>query len=203
MFRLLVFDLEGTLIENEFLPELAERVGKGEEVWRITKEGVEGKIDWEMGLKKRIAILKGLPMSVVEEESSKIRFVENALDVCKKLKKKGLLIAIISGGFNILADKVASIVSADYVFANRLVFNDGLLEGVELFVTPSGKGYIVERLQKSLGISPEETVVVADGANDIEMFRNAGLKLGFRPQPPVKGVIDRELKNLDEILDLV
>lgn len=170
MTKLIAFDLEGVLVEEEFLVELAKTVKKEEEVKRITEEGLSGKMEWEVGLRKRIEILKGVDYETVRRVSKKFTLRREALEMLQLARESGFKIAVISGGFSIFAKEIAKKVNIDYLVSNEFIFKDGKLEGYELVVS-NNKGHWLRKFADDCGA--EFVIAVGDGENDIGMIREA------------------------------
>ncbi|HET7336598.1 MAG TPA: HAD-IB family phosphatase, partial [Candidatus Nitrosotalea sp.] len=131
---LAIFDVEGVLLDAEFLPILAEKINKQDEIWAITRQGIEGKINWENGLKKRIELLRGIDYQTCKEVSDSLKIMTGAKEACRALKAAGWKIMAVSGGFTIMTDRLKEELDLDYVFSNELLFKDGKLDGVTIEV---------------------------------------------------------------------
>lgn len=131
---LAIFDVEGVLLDAEFLPILAEKINKQDEIWSITRQGIEGKINWENGLKKRIELLRGIDYQTCKEVSDSLKIMTGAKEACRALKAAGWKIMAVSGGFTIMTDRLKEELDLDYVFSNELLFKDGKLDGVTIEV---------------------------------------------------------------------
>ncbi len=201
---LIIFDVEGVLFDAEYLPMLAEKVNKEKDIWEITKKGIQGTIDWEEGLKKRIDLLKGLSHKTCSEVADSLPIMTGAKEVCRALKEAGWKILAISGGFTIMTDRLKKELNLDYVYSNELIFKDNKLEGVEISIdsdkAKSAKIKIEEWNQKQ-----EDIVVVVDGANDIKLFDICGLGIAYRAQDLVKDLATETLeeKNLAKIIGII
>ena len=201
---LVIFDVEGVLFDAEYLPILAEKINKEREIWEITRKGITGAIDWEEGLRTRIDALRGLDYETCKQVGDGLPIMTGAREACKVLKAAGWKIMAVSGGFTIMTDRLKEELGLDYVFANELVFKEGLLDDVKINVNAdkakSAMIKIAEWNQKK-----DEIVVVVDGANDIKLFGICGLGIAFRAQDSVKELADVTLeeKNLARILDII
>ncbi|MEE8178806.1 MAG: phosphoserine phosphatase SerB [Nitrosopumilaceae archaeon] len=201
---LIIFDVEGVLFDAEYLPMLAEKVNKEKDIWEITKKGIQGTINWEEGLKKRIDLLKGLSHKTCLEVADSLPIMTGAKEVCRALKEAGWKILAISGGFTIMTDRLKKELNLDYVYSNELIFKDNKLEGVEISIdsdkAKSAKIKIEEWNQKQ-----EDIVVVVDGANDIKLFDICGLGIAYRAQDLVKDLATETLeeKNLAKIIGII
>jgi len=201
---LAIFDVEGVLLDAEFLPILAEKINKQDEIWAITRQGIEGKINWENGLKKRIELLRGIDYKTCKEVSDSLQIMTGAKEACRALKAAGWKIMAVSGGFTIMTDRLKDELELDYVFSNELLFKDGKLDGVTIDVdSDKAKSAIIkinEWKEKK-----ENIVVVVDGANDIKLFNICGLGVAFRAQDMVKelATVTLEEKDLSKLIGLI
>lgn len=203
---LIIFDVEGVLLNAEYLPILAQVFGpsKEKEIWDITKQGIRGDIDWEEGLRKRVKALKGIKFDDAKQIGENLEIMPGAKDLCSALKDAGWKMIAISGGFTIITDRLKKELGLDLIFSNNLIFKNGTLDGLDLKVT-SDKSLLVRPLIEQWGIKKEEIVVVVDGANDIKLFEIAGYTVGFCPVELVKNKADDviELRNLSLLKNLL
>lgn len=203
---LIIFDVEGVLLNAEYLPILAQVFGpsKEKEIWDITKQGIRGDIDWEEGLRKRVKALKGIKYDDAKQIGENLEIMPGAKDLCSALKDAGWKMIAISGGFTIITDRLKKELGLDLIFSNNLIFKNGTLDGLDLIVT-SDKSLLVRPLIEQWGIKKEEIVVVVDGANDIKLFEIAGYTVGFCPVELVKNKADDviELRNLSLLKNLL
>jgi len=203
---LIIFDVEGVLLNAEYLPILAQVFGpsKEKEIWDITKQGIRGEIDWEEGLRKRVKALKGIKYDDAKQIGENLEIMPGAKDLCSALKDAGWKMIAISGGFTIITDRLKKELGLDLIFSNNLIFKNGTLDGLDLKVT-SDKSLLVRPLIEQWGIKKEEIVVVVDGANDIKLFEIAGYTVGFCPVELVKNKADDviELRNLSLLKNLL
>ena len=201
---LVIFDVEGVLFDAEYLPILAEKLNKEDEIWEITKKGIQGAINWEEGLRTRVDALKGLDFDTCQQVADDLPIMTGAKEACRVLKAAGWKIMAVSGGFTIMTDRLKEELGLDFVYSNELLFKDGKLDGVKINVdsdkAKSARIKINEWEQKQ-----EEIVVVVDGANDIKLFDICGLGIAFRAQDKVKDLanITLEEKDLSKILDII
>ncbi len=201
---LIIFDVEGVLYDEEYLPILAEKLNKEDEIWEITKQGIQGKIKWEEGLRTRVAALKGLDEKTCKEVSDGLPIMTGAKEACRVLKAAGWKLMAISGGFTLMMDRLQKELGLDWVYCNELLFKDGKLNGVKINVdsdkSKSAKAKIAE-----LGERREDIVCVVDGANDIKLFDICGLGIAYRAQDLVKDLATATLeeKDLSKILDII
>ena len=201
---LAIFDVEGVLYDAEYLPILAEKVNKEQEIWDITKKGIQGLINWEEGLQKRVEILKGISYETCMEVANSLPIMTGAKDACNVLKQAGWKVLAVSGGFTIMTDRLAKELNLDYVFSNELIFNDNKLDGVKIHgdsdKAKSAKIKIDEWNEKT-----DDTVVIVDGANDIKLFDICGLGIAYRAQDLVKDLatVSLEEKDLSKIIPII
>ena len=201
---LAIFDVEGVLYDGEYLPILAEKLNKEKEIWDITKKGIQGLINWEDGLKKRVDALKGLSIDVCQEVADELPIMHGAKEACKSLKNAGWKIMAVSGGFTIMTDRLKQELELDYVFSNELIFKDGVLDDVKINVD-SDKAKSAKIKIEEWEQNKEEIVVIVDGANDIKLFDICGLGIAFRAQDIVKELATETLeeKDLSKIISII
>ena len=201
---LAIFDVEGVLYDAEYLPILAEKVNKEQEIWDITKKGIQGLINWEDGLRKRVELLEGISYETCMEVADSLPIMTGAKETCSALKRAGWKVMAVSGGFTIMTDRLSKELNLDHVFSNELIFNNGKLDGVKINVdsdkAKSAKIKINEWNEKKA-----ETVVIVDGANDVKLFDICGLGIAYRAQDIVKDMatISLEEKDLSKILHII
>ncbi|HYL67371.1 MAG TPA: phosphoserine phosphatase SerB [Nitrosopumilaceae archaeon] len=201
---LAIFDVEGVLLDAEFLPILAEKINKQDEIWEITRKGIEGVIDWEEGLKTRINALKGIDYKTCKEIADSLPIMTGAKEICRALKAAGWKLLAVSGGFTIMTDRLKKELGLDYVFSNELVFKDGKLDDVIIHVdSDKAKSAIIK--VNEWKEKKENIVVVVDGANDIKLFNICGLGVAFRAQDVVKDLatVTLEEKDLSLLIDII
>lgn len=186
--KIIVFDLDGTLIEQEVIEELAKAAGVGEEVNKITKLAMEGKMNFLEALKSRVRLLKGLRADVLDQIKASIKINPGVKDLISRLKDLGFTVGIVTGSFDFVAEYVGELIGADYVFCNRLIIKDGLLTGdVEGEMTgPDAKLEAIKRIASDMGVGLDACVAVGDGANDLLMIENVGLGIGYKPKLVVR-----------------
>ena len=203
---LAIFDVEGVLLNAEYLPVLSQVMGpeKEKEIWRITKQGIRGEINWEEGLKKRVSALKGVKLEDAKRIGENLEIMPGAKELCSSLKRAGWRMIAVSGGFSIITDRLKGELGLDKVFCNELIFENGVLVGLKINVT-SDKAAAVLPAIRSWGINKSEIVVVVDGANDLSLFDIAGYTVGFCPVEKVKEKSDAvlEIHNLSLLLNLL
>jgi phosphoserine phosphatase len=203
---LIIFDVEGVLLNAEYLPVLAQSFGpnKEKEIWDITKQGIRGDIDWEEGLRKRVNALRGISYEECLNIGRNLEIMPGAKILCSALKKAGWKMIAVSGGFTLITDRLKRELLLDRIYSNELIFCDGKLDDLKMNVT-SDKARAVNSVIKEWGIQREDTVVVVDGANDLKLFAIAGFTVGFCPVDIVKEKADAiiEIRDLTLLLNLL
>src|SRR5690606_16739413 len=169
--RLAVFDMDSTLIEAEVIDELAKAYGVGEKVSEITERAMRGELDFRASFKERMALLQGLPETVLADFGASLRLTEGAGVLFAELKRLGYKTAILSGGFSYFAKQLQARLGIDYVFANELQIVDGKVTGVavEPIVDAQRKADLLRQLAEQEGLSLEQTIAVGDRAHDLPM----------------------------------
>lgn len=203
---LIIFDVEGVLLNAEYLPVLAQKFGpqKEKEIWDITKQGIRGDIDWEDGLCKRVNALRGISYEDALSIGENLEIMPGAKVLCNALRNAGWKMIAVSGGFTIITDRLKKELLLDKIYSNELVFKDGKLDEVIISVT-SDKSKAVNEIIREWGIRKEDIVVVVDGANDLKLFEIAGYTVGFCPVDVVKARADAiiEIRDLTLLLNLL
>lgn len=193
--RLVVFDMDRTIIENEVIDELAKVANVGEEVSSITSRAMAGEMDFKESLRARVKLLKGLPAELFHDVAETMKLTHGALDVTQTLKELGFKLALISGGFYYFANIVKDRLGFDYVYANELEIKDGVVTG-ELkgpIIDADAKGRILKEIAEKEGLTLDEVVAVGDGSNDAIMLQNAGFGIAFNSHDILKKVADGQL----------
>ena len=205
--RLIVFDVDSTLIQGEVIEMLAERVGAGAEVAAITGAAMRGEIDFAESLNQRVATLAGLPAEVLDEVADEVELTAGARTTIRTLRRLGFHCGVVSGGFRQVIEPLAHELMLDFVAANELEIVNGKLTGrvVGAIVDRAGKAKALRDFAQQAGVPMEQTVAVGDGANDIDMLNAAGLGVAFNAKPALREVADASLSHpyLDTVLFLL
>ncbi|MEZ4864446.1 MAG: phosphoserine phosphatase SerB [Caldilineaceae bacterium] len=205
--RLVVFDMDSTLVQVEVIDELAKLAGAGEEVAAITAAAMRGELDFKESLRRRVAQLAGLDERVLAEVAATLPLMEGAQGVTSTLKRLGYKIGIISGGFDYFGHHLQRKLGFDYVFANRLEIIDGKLTGRVLGEIVDGprKAEFLRQIAAQENLTLEQTIAVGDGANDIPMLSIAGMGVAFHAKPLVREQAERSITSLglDGLLFLI
>ena len=205
--KLLAMDMDSTLIQAEVIDELARRAGVGKQVAGITERAMYGEIDFKESLIERVTLLKGLPESALAEVAATLKLTEGTERLISTLKKLGYKTAILSGGFTYFGRVLQRRFGFDYVFANDLEIENGLITGnlASEIVDGERKASLLASIAQHEGFSLEQTIAVGDGANDLPMLSIAGLGIAFRAKPIVKESAKQSLNTLglDGILFLM
>ena len=205
--RLVAFDMDSTLIDAEIVDELAARHGVGEQVAGITAAAMRGELDFKESLRRRVALLEGLPETVLAQVAAKAPIMEGTHRLLNSLRRLGYRTAIISGGFEYVGRRLCGELAIDDLFANSMTVANGRLTG-ELsgdIVDAAGKARILAGLCQRQGISPHQAIAIGDGANDLPMLTAAGLGIAFRAKPVVRASAGHAISNfgLDSVLYLL
>lgn len=205
--RLVVFDMDSTLIEAEVIDELAKEAGVGDEVALITEAAMRGELDFKESFKRRVALLQGLSEDVLQTVAARLRMTEGAEELISTIRKLGYRTAILSGGFQYFGKMIQDRLGIDYVYANELEIVDGRVSGrvTGTIVDGQRKAELLESLAARENINLEQVVAVGDGANDLPMLSIAGLGIAFRAKPIVKANAKQAISQLglDGILYLM
>lgn len=205
--RLVVFDMDSTLIQCEVIDELAKLAGVGDQVSEITERAMQGELDFKSSFRERLKLLKGLPYEKALEFAERLPLTEGAERLLTTLKTLGYQTAICSGGFTLFGERLQSQLGIDYVYANELEIQNGLLTGevVGEIVDGERKAYLMRQLADRAGISLQQCIAVGDGANDLPMIRQAGLGIAFHAKPTVRAGSKQAINvlGLDGILYLL
>jgi len=202
--RLIVFDVDSTLIQGEVIEMLAAHAGSEAAVAEVTAAAMRGEIDFAESLHRRVATLAGLPAEVLDEVADKIELTPGARTTLRTLRRLGYHCGIVSGGFRQVVEPLAHELMMDFVAANELEIVDGKLTGrvVGDVVDRPGKAKALRDFAQQAGVPMEQTVAVGDGANDIDMLSAAGLGVAFNAKPALREVADASLNHpyLDTVL---
>ena len=201
---LAIFDVEGVLYDAEYLPLLAEKVNKENQIWEITKKGIEGKIDWVKGLEERVHLLRGIDYDTCVEVANSLPIMTGAKKACLALKDAGWKIMAVSGGFTIITDRLKKELDLDFVYSNELVFKDGKLDDVVVNVDADKAKSAMIKVNE-WDEKKENIITVVDGANDVKLFDITGFGIAFRAQDLVKDLatVTLDEKDLSKIIDLI
>lgn len=205
--RLVVFDMDSTLIDAEVIDELAKVAGVGDQVASITESAMRGEIDFNESFKRRVALLKGLSDTALNQVAEQLRLTEGAETLMVTLKRLGYKTAILSGGFTYFANHLKEKLGFDYVYANELDIEAGVVTGnvSGTIVNGDRKAELLKEIADKENIALEQVIAVGDGANDLPMLSIAGLGIAFRAKPLVKASARQSISNLglDSILYLL
>ena len=204
---LCVMDVDGTLILEEVIDLLGREVGREEEISLITSRAMQGELDFESSLRKRVSLLEGLPVSVFDKVFNTIHLTSNAQEFISILQKNGILVGLVSGGFTPMVERLAKSLDIAYFSANQLEVKDGFLTGklVGQIINPEIKKDTLEQWRKELKLSKERTIAIGDGANDLFMLKSAGLGIAFCAKEVLKQEIPNHVDKRDflEVLPLI
>lgn len=197
--RLLIADLESTIIENEMLDELADFVGLRPQMSEITRRAMNGEVDFTTALEWRVALLAGLEECALDRAAERIRLTSGARQLVMTMRSSGALTALVSGGFQIFANRVADELGFDHVVANRLDVAAGRIVGTVRppVVTAETKRQTLLRLAAEHRIPLRQTLAVGDGANDSPVLTTAGLGIAFHAKPAVAGAVQSRIDHAD------
>jgi phosphoserine phosphatase len=205
--RLVVMDVDSTLLQDEAINLLAARAGRQEEVGRLTSAAMHGEVDFRDALEQRVALLAGLDVSVLEDVLDEMRLTPGARTLIRTLKRLGYRCGVVSGGFTQVTDRLTELLGLDYARANTLEIADGKLTGrvIGPVVDRPGKERALREFAAMAGVPLSQTVAVGDGANDLDMISAAGLGIAFNAKPAVRSAADTSVSvpQLDVILHLL
>lgn len=197
--KLLISDMESTLVENEFLDDLAELCGVGARVKEITGRAMNGEIDFEGALRERVALLAGHPVALLEQAYAGLRWMPGAQELASGLQAAGVRLLIVSGGFKFFTSRVRQALGAAADYANDLEILADRLTGEALppIAGKEAKKTILEATALEMGLSLAETAAVGDGANDLPMLLTAGLGIAYRAKPSVNAAAHYRIQHSD------
>ncbi|PRY51216.1 phosphoserine phosphatase [Geodermatophilus tzadiensis] len=205
--RLIVLDVDSTLVRGEVIDELAARAGRAAEVARITAAAMNGELDFAESLRARVGTLAGLPVEVLDEVREHLELTPGARTLIRTLQRLGFRCGVVSGGFSQITDPLAASLGLDFAAANTLEVADGKLTGglVGEIVDRAGKARALARFAAEHGIPLDQTVAVGDGANDLDMLNAAGLGIAFNAKPVVREQAHTALNQpyLDAVLQVL
>ncbi|NOY92534.1 MAG: phosphoserine phosphatase SerB [Deltaproteobacteria bacterium] len=205
--RLVIMDMDSTLIRIEVIDELARMHGVVDRVSEITRRAMAGELDFEESLRERVALLRGLKVEKVHALAADLPVTEGAREMLTVLRKLGFKTGVISGGFTFAAYALKERLGLDYAYANELVEDAGVLTGEvkQPVVSPQRKADLLDAIAQREGIALEQTIAIGDGANDLAMLERAGLGIAFHAKPRLREQADTALRagGLDRILYLL
>jgi phosphoserine phosphatase len=205
--RLIVFDVDSTLVQGEVIEMLAARAGAQGAVAAITDAAMRGELDFAESLEQRVATLAGLPATVIDEVAAQLQLMPGARTTIRTLRRLGFRCGVVSGGFRQIIEPLAEELMLDFVAANELEVVDGVLTGrvVGPIIDRPGKAEALRDFAQQAGVPMQQTVAVGDGANDIDMLAAAGLGVAFNAKPALREVADASLSQpyLDTVLFLL
>ncbi|MET3142454.1 UNVERIFIED_ORG: phosphoserine phosphatase [Arthrobacter sp. UYEF10] len=190
--KLLIMDVDSTLIQQEVIELLAAYAGKREEVAAVTEAAMRGELDFAQSLHARVAVLAGLPAAVVDSVRAEVKLSDGAAELVAAFKAAGHVVAVVSGGFNQILSPIAEDLGLDYWLANELEIVDGALTGkvIGAVIDRAAKEKYLREWAAAEGIAMEHTIAVGDGANDLDMLGAAGIGVAFNAKPAVRAVAD-------------
>ena len=204
---LCIMDVDGTLIAEEVIDLLGREADCEAEISQITRQAMRGELNFERSLRSRVALLKGLPISVFDTIFKSIHLSQNAKEFISILQKNGILVGLVSGGFTPIVERLAESLGISYFSANQIEVKDGFLTGqlVGEIVTAQVKQATLEIWRKELGLPKERTIAIGDGANDLLMLKSAGHGIAFCAKEVVKSEIacHVDTRDLLEVLPLI
>ena len=186
--RLIVMDIDSTLINEEVIDLLGEEAGVGEQVAAITERAMRGEIDFKQALEERVGLLAGLGQEVFDRTFERVTFTPGALELVRAAHERGWKVGVVSGGFHEVADRIVETAGIDYCLANRLEVVDGKLTGklAAEIVTRERKLDALRSWAQELGLPLSQPVAMGDGANDIPMIQAAGTGIAFCAKPKTR-----------------
>ena len=205
--KLVVMDVDSTLIQQEVIELLGARAGRESEIREITERAMKGELDFEASLRARVALLKGLPASVIDDVRAEVLLTPGARTLVKTLQKLGHSVGVVSGGFTAVIEPILRDLNITHYRANTLEIVDGVLTGNVLgaVVDRAAKATALREFATAEGVLLEQTIAIGDGANDLDMIAAAGLGIAFNAKPAVKAAADSSLSApyLDSVLYLL
>ena len=195
--KLLICDMESTIIENEFLDEIGGLIGIKQQVAMITERAMNGQINFEDALKERLDLIKDMPqIQITNLLKTRLKYNQGAKELVIACRQAGIYTMLVSGGFTIFTDYVAKELGFDESQANELIFENGMLKGLkEPILGKQAKLKLLEDKAKILEITLAETMAIGDGANDLPMLHAAGLGLAYKAKPKVREEIENQINH--------
>lgn len=205
--RLIVMDIDSTLINEEVIDLLGDEAGVGERVAAITERAMRGELDFKEALAERVALLRDLPVSVLERVWARVTFTPGARELVSAAHERGWVVGLVSGGFHEIADRLVAAAGIDYCLANRLEVRGGQFTGRTQgsIVTRDLKLATMRQWAAEAEVDLANVVAIGDGANDIPMLKAAGIGIAFCAKPATKAVAPHHIdeRNLLKVLDLI
>jgi len=198
--KLLVADMDSTMITIECIDELADYAGIKPEIAEVTERAMRGELDFEAALDARVALLKGLEENAIERcHAERVVLMPGAQALIRTMKASGARTILVSGGFTVFADRVAEAIGFDRALSNRLGLIGGMLDGTVArpIVGAATKRETLIAEREALGLAPEQTLAVGDGANDIPMIKEAGLGIAYHAKPATAAAADARIEHGD------
>mgnify|MGYP003966816989 FL=1 len=197
--KFLMTDMDGTIIENETLNDIANFLGKGEQVKKITELGLRGRLDFSTSLENRVQLLKGLRLSSLEEAKRIVTFMKGAKKLFKTLKNNKITTILVSGGFKPITTYVKNYLKIDYEYSNTFGITGDLFDGTSIkpIVNANFKEKLVLKIIKEFNLNKNQIVGIGDAANDMNMLFSVGLPIAYKAQDIVKANFDNQINNTD------
>ena len=206
-YQLVLFDVDSTLIEQEVIDLLGNYSGQGQQIAEITAQAMQGDLDFDQALSKRVGLLEGLPESIILDVVEEISFSPGALQLLGSLKDAGCKVGVVSGGFHNILDRLFTNLELDFLRATTLEVVEGTLTGktVGPVINRQAKAVALKEFAQMYGIALEKTVAVGDGSNDLEMIQVAGLGISYRGKPILNAAADVVISepNLMQVLEFL
>lgn len=204
--RLIISDVDSTLIRNEVIDLIADFAGKGAEVSKITERAMTGELDFKNALMERVSLLAGLEIEILDEVAKKIELSPGALELRDYCRKTQIPFGAVTGGFREVLEKVSFFCHLDYLAANSLEIVDGKLTGRTSgeIIDRSAKADHLQKFADQMSIPVKASIAIGDGANDIEMIQRAGIGIGYRPKSALREVADLVIEeSLVEVINFM
>ncbi|HIE30940.1 MAG TPA: phosphoserine phosphatase SerB [Methanosarcinales archaeon] len=205
--KMVVFDMDSTLIDAETIDELAAIAGVGDQVAEITRQAMNGELDYGEALRRRVSLLKGLSIERANAVVDRLPLMPGAKELVDAVREMGLTTAMVTCGFMISARHIRDMLGIDHIIANDLATNDGVFTGevVGDLTEADSKAHALEQLSQKCGIAPQECIAIGDGANDIHLFRESGYSIAFSAKPVLKQYADAvvDQKDLRAIIPII